>query len=93
VAYLDGQMLDMLARLNAKEATELTTIEIPEMASLTAIAASMVQSVNLLQEVSNLLTETMQEIKMLRLGMSMAVEEDLTTLLEMSGDNVAVPFD
>ena len=90
MAYLDPQILATLKKLLAKQTEEVTSLVTPEQVDLDAIVASNNRLIALMGVQNDLLTEMLLEMKQVKLGMSLALEEDLAEVYQYSGETVGI---
>ena len=90
MAYLDPQILATLKKLLAKQTEEVTSLVTPEQVDLDAIVASNNRLIALMGVQNDLLTEMLLEMKQVKLGMSLALEEDLAEVYQDSGETVGI---
>ena len=90
MAYLDAQVLDMLHKIHAAMMVETTSLVTPEQQDLDAIVASNNRIITLVGVQNDLLTELLLEMKQIKLGMSLALEEDLEEVYQDSGETVGI---
>ena len=90
MAYLDAQILDKLKKILAAQTTEITSLVTPEQQDLDAIVASNNRLIALMGVQNDLLTEMLLEMKQVKLGMSLALEEDLAEVYQHSGETVGI---
>ena len=90
MAYLDAQILDKLNKILVAQTTEITSLVTPEQQDLDAIVASNNRLIILMGVQNDLLTEMLLEMKQVKLGMSLALEEDLAEVYQDSGETVGI---
>ena len=90
MSYLDARILDKLTKILAKQTEEVTSLVTPEQQDLDAIVASNSRLITLMGEQNDLLAQMLLEMKQVKLGMSLALEEDLAEVYQDSGETVGI---
>lgn len=90
MSYLDARILDKLTKILAKQTEEVTSLVTPEQQDLDAIVASNNRIILLMGEQNDLLAQMLLEMKQVKLGMSLALEEDLAEVYQDSGETVGI---
>ena len=90
MAYLDARILDKLTKILVKQTEEVTSLVTPEQQDLDAIVASNNRIIFLMGEQNDLLAQMLLEMKQVKLGMSLALEEDLAEVYQDSGETVGI---